>query len=137
MTEQTTPKKKTGRPLANIDQMQFENLCKLQCTEKEICSWFNITDKTLTAWCKRTYKKSFSEIFHEKREAGKISLRRAQWQMAQTNPTMAIFLGKQYLNQKDVKDISVTKSTDETVKEMEAYFDAKARDFRPPMEQTD
>ena len=27
--------------------------------------------------------------------------------MAETNPTMAIWLGKQYLGQKDTKDISV------------------------------
>ena len=43
----------------------------------------------------------FAEIYGQKREAGKISLRRSQFQMAQTNPTMAIFLGKQYLGQTD------------------------------------
>ena len=98
-----------GRPNKEIDQAQFENLCALQCTEAEICSWFNTTDKTLTAWCKRTYKKSFSEIYAEKRGKGKISLRRAQFRMAETNPTMAIWLGKQYLDQKDEKSLAVTR----------------------------
>jgi hypothetical protein len=92
---------KTGRPRAQIDQAQFEKLCGLQCTEAEILAWFGVTDKTLTRWCKETYKKSFSEIFKEKRETGKISLRRHQWRLAEKNASMAIFLGKNYLGQKD------------------------------------
>ena len=30
-----------------IDKKQFENLCGLQCTKSEICSFFGVTDKTL------------------------------------------------------------------------------------------
>lgn len=44
---------------------------------------------------------SFSEVFRIKREAGKTSLRRAQWALAKKDSRMAIFLGKQYLEQKD------------------------------------
>lgn len=84
-----------------IDKMQFEKLCALQCTEVEICDWFGITDKTLCKWCKKTYKKTFSEIFKQKRSLGKISLRRKQWKLADTSTPMAIFLGKQYLGQTD------------------------------------
>lgn len=90
-----------GRPRAKIDQEAFEKLCQLQCTKEEICAWFGITDKTLDAWCKRTYKKNFSVIFDEKREGGKISLRRAQFKLAEKSAAMAIWLGKQYLGQTD------------------------------------
>lgn len=90
-----------GRPRKEIDQKIFENLCGLQCTETEILSWFGITDKTLNSWCKRTYGKSFSEVFKEKRGKGKISLRRTQWQLAEKSASMAIWLGKQYLGQSD------------------------------------
>lgn len=90
-----------GRRLKEIDQKQFENLCGLQCTYDEICSWFDVTDKTLNSWCKRTYGKNFSEVFNEKRGRGKISLRRTQWELAKKNAPMAIFLGKQYLGQSD------------------------------------
>ena len=89
------------RPKKEIDKRQFENLCKLQCTEIEVCSFFDITDKTLARWCKETYNKRFSEVFREKRAMGKISLRRKQWQLAEKNATMAIFLGKQFLGQTD------------------------------------
>lgn len=90
-----------GRPRKQIDQKSFENLCGIQCTKEEICGFFEITDKTLESWCKRTYKKGFSEVFKEKRGAGKISLRRSQFRLAEKSAAMAIFLGKQYLGQSD------------------------------------
>lgn len=115
-------KKKSGRPPVQIDKAQFENLCRLQCTEQEIASWFGISHDTLNRWCKKTYGKTFEDTFAEKREAGKISLRRAQFQMAQTNPTMNIWLSKQYLGQKETQDINITQKVDSTIDEMEAYF---------------
>lgn len=90
-----------GRPKKHIDIKQFESMCAIQCTEKEICAVLGVSDKTLSAWCHRTYKKSFSEVFREKRELGKASLRRNQWKLAERNVSMAIFLGKNYLGQSD------------------------------------
>ena len=98
-----------GRPRKEIDQKQFENLCGLQCTLEEICGWFGVTDKTLNSWCKRTYSESFSEVFRQKRSTGKISLRRSQWRLAEKNASMAIWLGKQYLGQKDIVEVGVEK----------------------------
>lgn len=95
---------KTGRPRKEIDQKQFENLCGLQCTIYEICDAFEVSEKTLESWCKRVYGDTFSKVFEQKRGRGKISLRRMQWRLAEKNATMAIFLGKQYLNQKDYPD---------------------------------
>ena len=91
-----------------ISKIMFENLCGIQCTQQEICSVLNVTDKTLTAWCKSTYGKSFSEVFKEKKELGKSSLRRMQWKLAEKSYAMAIFLGKQYLGQRDVVENQVT-----------------------------
>jgi len=90
-----------ARPRKEIGQEQFENLCGLQCTLEEICDWFDVTDKTLDAWCRRTYRKRFSEVFSEKRGKGKISLRRNQWRLSEKNAAMAIWLGKQYLDQRE------------------------------------
>lgn len=102
---------RTGRPKKNIDQKQFESLCGLQCTLEEICGWFGITDKTLNSWCKKTYSKTFSEVFKEKRSTGKISLRRHQWRLAEKNANMAIWLGKQYLGQKDQVETTIAEGT--------------------------
>ena len=108
-----------GRPQKEIDQTQFEKLCGLQCTLEEICGWFDVTDKTLDGWCKRKYGKSFSEVFAKKREAGKISLRRSQWRLAEKSAAMAIFLGKNYLGQSDhvvIEDRSALDKLDEILK---------------------
>ena len=116
-----------ARPRKEIDKSQFEKLCGLQCTKEEICGWFGLTDKTLEAWCRRTYKKGFSEVFKEKRGAGAISLRRMQWRLAEKNAAMAIFLGKQYLGQRDEQKIEISKPIDDSITEMDAYFAARAK----------
>lgn len=87
---------------ATINQSTFESLCAIQCTREEIAGVLNVSDSTLYRWCKETYGTDFDTIFRQKKENGKASLRRNQWKMAEKNPTMAIFLGKQYLGQKDV-----------------------------------
>lgn len=84
-----------------IDKNQFENLCKMQCTETEIMSWFGVSKDTLIRWCKENYCCDFATIYEQKKQGGKIALRRYQLQQAEKNPTMAIWLGKQYLGQKD------------------------------------
>ena len=98
-----------ARPRKEIDKKQFENLCGLQCTKEEICAFFEITDKTLDGWCKRTYNLGFSDVFREKRGIGRISLRRSQFELAKKNAAMAIWLGKQYLSQCDQVKIEVKK----------------------------
>lgn len=90
-----------ARPRKEIDQTEFEKLCGLQCTQEEICGWFGVCSDTLESWCKRTYEMNFSEVFKEKRGVGKISLRRAQFRLAEKNANMGIWLGKQYLGQSD------------------------------------
>ena len=98
---------KTGRPRVEIEARTFEKLCGLQCTETEIADFFGCGVSTLTRWCKREYGKTFEEIFSEKKARGKISLRRLQWQLAEKSPAMAIFLGKNYLEQRDERDVSL------------------------------
>lgn len=107
---------RTGRPQKEINQIEFEKLCKMQCTLEEICDWFDVTDKTLNTWCRRTYGETFSVVFAKKRSRGKVSLRRLQWQHAERSVPMAIWLGKQYLGQKEKPEDSV--DTEDT----EAYL---------------
>ena len=92
---------KMGRPRIEIDQEAFEKLCGLQCTRIEIADWFNVSEDTIERWCKRTYSETFAVVFSKKRSKGLLSLRRAQFKLAEKNATMAIFLGKQYLGQAD------------------------------------
>ena len=74
---------------------------------------------TIENWCKRTYNETFSETFKKKCVAGKISLRRAQFRLAEKSAAMAIFLGKNYLGQTDhveVEDNTALAKLDELLK---------------------
>lgn len=105
-----------GRPKKEINQKQFESLCMIQCTREEICAVLDVSEKTIDKWCHETYGESFSLVFDQKRTGGKASLRRNQWKLSETNPTMAIWLGKQYLGQKDQQMVETTNTkVDEVV----------------------
>lgn len=93
--------KKVGRPKTNIDKSNFEKLCQMQCTLEEIAGFFDCCDDTINNWCKEVYDDNFSGVYKKKSMAGKISLRRNQFKIAENNASMAIFLGKQYLGQRD------------------------------------
>lgn len=62
-----------GRPEKPIDKKTFEKLCGMQATEEEICGFFDVTDKTLAKWCRKTYGLKFSEVFKIKGESENFS----------------------------------------------------------------
>lgn len=114
-----------ARPRIEIDTETFKKLCGLQCTLAEISSFFDCSSDTIERWCKRELKLSFADAFKKYSSAGRISLRRWQFKMAEHNVSMAIFLGKQYLGQKDQQDVVVARD-DDTIREMNEYFNKKA-----------
>ena len=91
----------TGRPQKEIDKKIFENLCGLQCTLEEIAGVFDCSVDTIERWCKREYRETFAEVYKKHSAKGKMSLRRIQFRLAEKSAAMAIFLGKNYLGQKD------------------------------------
>ena len=118
---------KTGRPRKQIDKTEFEKLCFLQCTEREFCSWFDVSDETLNKWCKENYDgRTFLDVFKEKRENGLISLRRTQFQLAEKSPAMAIFLGKNLLGQTD--KMEQTQTINGAVPTVQVYLPDNGRD---------
>lgn len=119
-----TEPRKMGRPRKPIDKTEFEKLCALQCTLEEVCGWFGITDVTLNTWCKENYEgRTFSEVFAEKRVAGKISLRRNMIQLASKNATMAIFLAKNWLGMSDNVEVKADTSLMQSLLEVVANKD--------------
>jgi hypothetical protein len=84
---------------AEIDLAELEKLAAMQCTDEEVAAWFGVNVRTIERKCKDP---AFVETIERGRAKGKISLRRSQLKMVdQGNPAMAIWLGKQYLNQTD------------------------------------
>ena len=116
--------KKAGRPKTNIDKSNFEKLCQMQCTLEEIAGFFDCCDDTINNWCKEVYDDNFSGVYKKKSMAGKISLRRNQFKIAENNASMAIFLGKQYLGQRD--NIEVEHKDLSKVEELLSKIDKEA-----------
>ena len=84
-----------GRPKKEIDYDMVEKLANIQCTQEEIASFLEISVRTLQR------DDEFCRIYKKGQENGKMSLRRMQYKLAEKNTAMAIFLGKQYLGQRD------------------------------------
>lgn len=94
--------RKGGRPRREIDFDQFEKLCEIHCTLKEICQYFRISEPVINKRITEEYGKKFSEVIEDFKGEGKANLRRLQFEAANKgNITMLIFLGKNYLGQAD------------------------------------
>jgi hypothetical protein len=84
-----------ARKKRQIDLDLVKKLAGIQCTIKEISIVLEIPESTLKS------RKDFMQAYQRGRETGKISLRRTQWRLAENNVAMAIWLGKQYLEQRE------------------------------------
>ena len=84
-----------GRPKKEIDYILAEKLANIMCTQEEIATMFDCDVRTLQR------DEEFCRVFKKGKENGKMSLRRIQWKLSEKNTAMAIWLGKQYLGQKD------------------------------------
>lgn len=88
-----------ARPLKDIDPRQVELLAECGCTLNEIAAKLGCHADTI--------RDRFSESVQKGREAGKTDLRQTQWRVAKSgNVAMLIWLGKQYLGQRDNLDIN-------------------------------
>lgn len=110
-----------GRPKKEIDYTTVEKLANIQCTQEEIASFLGISSRTLLR------DEKFKELFAKGRENGKMSLRRIQWKHAEKSASMAMFLGKQYLGQRDNVEVSNTDELNK-VKELLEKIETGAND---------
>ena len=108
-----------ARPKKVIDYEVVEKLASIQCTQEEIANFLNLSVRTLQR------DEEFCRLYKKGQENGKMSLRRTQFKIAEKgNASMAIFLGKQYLGQKDV--IETTENNNGILNELtEALSNAK------------
>jgi hypothetical protein len=93
-------KNDTGRPKKDIDYKTVEKLASIMCTQEEIASYLDLCVKTLQR------DEKFSRIYKRGIDKGRMSVRRQQYKLAEKgNATMQIWLGKQYLSQRDKQEI--------------------------------
>jgi hypothetical protein len=108
-------KNKGGRPKSSLDYETIEKLASMMCTQEEIASYFDVSVRTLQR------DEEFCRVYKKGLDKGKMSLRRKQYQMSDTNVTMAIWLGKQYLGQTDKVDSKI--ETKQTFSEMNNKYE--------------
>ena len=120
--------KKVGRPKTILNLDELEKLCRLNCTMPEIASYFNVPLRTLED--KYTNDKEIRNTIDKGRNQGKLSLRRKQIQILDetNNATMAIWLGKQLLGQRDKHDIVTEDISTNKLSEALAIAERMARD---------
>jgi hypothetical protein len=105
MTKKKSPDelKKRGRPKTQIDYEKAEKLAVIMCTQSEIAAVLGIPFDTLE------HDPEFRRIHKKGMEHGRASLRRMQYKSAEGgNVTAQIWLGKQYLGQKDRSEQEIT-----------------------------
>lgn len=95
-----------GRPRKPIDFAEMDKLLYIQCTLEEIAGWFECCEDTIEIRVKEAFGITFSEYSRQKRQAGRISLRRTIYQHAKRNPAACIFLCKNWLGMSDRQEIS-------------------------------
>lgn len=77
----------------------LRELGQLQCTRDEAAASLHVARTTLWRFLEK-YAKARAAFEHGLEE-GRVELRRVQFKLAEKNATMAIFLGKNLLGQKD------------------------------------
>lgn len=83
-----------GRPKADIKPEQVAALARIGCTQEEIAAVLKCTPRTLRNRFKEEIRSGMDEM--------RASIRRWQYMKAKDgNVAMLIWLGKQYLGQKD------------------------------------
>ena len=126
--KKTNEVKKVGRPRIELNLDNLEKLCRLNCTMPEIASYFDIPLRTLED--KYTNEPKVRDAINKGRNQGKLSLRRKQLQILDetNNATMAIWLGKQLLGQRDKHDIVTEDRSTGKLSEALAIAERMARD---------
>lgn len=110
MVTKSVGAKKMGAPRKDIDfynekdRRSLEGFCTLNATHGEIANVFGVSTDTLYRRSKEYYGEDFSSTYKKFSDSGRMSLRRMQFKLAEKNVAMAIFLGKNMLNQRDNVD---------------------------------
>lgn len=111
--KKSAPKKRAARnkggrpPALKADEAtlgQIRNLAGIFCTQDEAGAVLGVSRQTFNRFLNS--EPAAQEAWDFGQDTGRASLRRMQWRHADKNPTMAIFLGKNYLGQRS--EVGVT-----------------------------
>lgn len=91
--------RKVGRPAKKLNAAQITKLAKYGLTQEEMADFFNVSVDTIA--------RNYAEAYKKGRAALCESLKRKQVQLAlKGDKTMLVWLGKQYLGQKERHEVA-------------------------------
>lgn len=110
-----TNKNRVGRPSDyNLDIKQLEELCHIHCTMSEIEAITRADEDTINTFVIKNGYQNFRTFYAKHSSEGKMSLRRRQYHKAmhggedgKGDSAMLKWLGKQWLNQRDMNQINL------------------------------
>lgn len=104
-----------GRPKAEYDLKQIERLASIMCTWDDIAAALGVCVRTVFRW--KESDPAVNEAYERGQGNGRVSLRRAQVTLYKKgNPAMQIWLGKQWLGQRDVCPIELSGPRGDAIK---------------------
>lgn len=119
-------RRKTGPVPKEINLDQVIYWAGMSATAREVAGSFHVHITTLDRRLQEHFGMGYEELSKLVDGELKLSLRRYQYNMAKTNAAMAIWLGKQWLGQKDheqIKEIPLDKNMDFA----KLYIDAESK----------
>ena len=119
--------KPTGRPQKSVDWGIFEKLCPLQCTQAEMAGILGVERNTLGLKVREHYGEDYTAVYERLGAAGKVSVRRNQFVLSKTNAVMAIWLGKNWLGQRDTSKEELKEAAEDAVRRAVREIDAERR----------
>lgn len=112
-----------SRPSKEIDWNKVDRYLQAQCDGTGIAALLGIHPDTLYLRCQAEKKMGFSEYSALKRGEGKELLRAKQFAVAmEGDKTMLVWLGKQYLNQKDKSESNLSIKEDQAEKNRDDFL---------------
>ena len=101
-------KKNAGRKKVELDMEALKKACMVGCTQEDCANILQVSVRTIERRLKDDGWNNFDEFFKSHFDLTKQSLRHWQIQAARGgNVTMMIWLGKQFLSQRDKADLDV------------------------------
>lgn len=128
-----------GRPKIPVRELRPKEIImdqviywlEMQATAEEIASSFRVTVETLERAIQDTFGFGYLELRKRCEGNGKLSLRRYQFQQSEKNTTMAIWLGKQWLGQRDTSKDEMKEMVTDVVREAIQEISRSSRDASP------
>lgn len=133
---------KRGPQPMKINWDQFDKLVSMQCTQKEVAAFFDISVDWLEELCKREKGLKLSEVWDKRRLMGRVRLRKAEFDIIEKGgpgaATMAIWMHKILLPEENPDKINPENPPSNQVEKIEmpkiksfAEFCVQAKYFEP------